>query len=102
MAILKFEQNGQGFYDFDALLQATSEEFVEVINSYMQINTDAGYGDKYSVKVQLDKRITNVYIYCKMGTPSVEVFQYYHSTNQYSRVFLMVSELKMLVGDLSE
>ena len=99
MAIVKYEKNGQGYYDFDALLNATSVEFVERVQGVISDIEERSYsGGLLAVHVDINESFSTVYVYEKS---MVSVFSYYKSIQSIHVAHLSKSELEMMVGVLN-
>ena len=99
MTLVKFEKDGQGFFDFDALLQETSQEFVERVEwSLSEIEEYSYSGDLLSVDVDINESFCTVYIYQET---LVTVYSYCKSVDTINVLYLSKKELEMMVGVLN-
>lgn len=95
MAVVKFEKDGQGFYDFDALLKATSEEFVQKVKSDLDYYDSIGR----SYMFKFDEVLCSFYI---IAESTVSIYRYYKDTGNIRSNFILGTEILELAGMFNE
>ena len=96
MAIVEFTKDGQGFYNFDALLELTSVEFVDTVKDFLDFKDSLG--TRYDIKIDVMTSGAGI-----MGMVTVYVFESYSvnilrwsATGYIESSFIMQNELSIL------
>ena len=90
MAVVEFTRDGQGFFNFDALLDLTSLEFVDRVKRHLDLQDS--FGRQYDVKISSPVE-QDVVVYV-IEKHSVVIFRYING--HIDKSFIMAHELKML------
>lgn len=99
MAEIKVNEDGQAFFDFEALEKKTSKDFVGFIQKHI-----SGYSKlpkSYKTVVNYGKLASRVYVYSFLG---LEIFSFNHENGEYKTSFLSENSLEiikeLIQGDL--
>ena len=93
MALVLFERNGQGFYDFDELLQVVSVEFISRVQLCIELYEK--YGIEFDVKVELSEHTPVVFL---VQENRVRVFRYYKGSSVIHEMMFSKEDIEMLGG----